>query len=383
MWEHPLTLYIPEAVFVILEENKKIMKKFLITLFVTFSMLLSGCSSSGEEVEDTQDTTETQDDGEENLGVFMVEPKDGVIEAPTFGLKMTLPDDLKEYEDELVFVGEVAPEFSFAKLTLKNAEDVGYSLSDAINIVAYRHEVDPSELITEDNGLTEDMIYYLGTNDTLYYYGIILNELYEKEPEVFTELVLSEVPEENLDLYLNVLANSDGIFDNVEFTDLTLPKIPDATTIDSESLLELTAKDLDGNEVRLGDYIEGNKVTVLNFWGTFCGPCVMEMPFLQEISETYKDQGLGVVGLTDDAVDEDGNIQDDVIEDAHSIIEDNGVEYPILIATPEVLEFCSLSCNPTTFIVDSEGKMLVDPIFGAQGKDQWIKTIETALEKAQ
>ncbi len=359
------------------------MKKFILTLFVTFSMLLSGCSNAGNnESENTQHEEVVEDDGEENLGAFIVEPEDGVIEVPQFGFKMTLPDALKEMEDELVFAGEVQADFSFAKLTLKNVDDVGFSISDIVNVVAYRHEVDPSTFASDDNGVTEDMIYYLGTNDTLYYYGIVLNDVYEADPETFEETVLSEVPEENLELYYELLGKSDGVFDDVELTPLTLPQIPDMDNIDSDSLLEMTVKDLDGNDVRLGDYIEGNKVTVLNFWGTFCGPCVMEMPFLQEISETYKDQGVGVVGLTDDAMDETGRIQDDVIEDAHSIIEDNGITYPILIATPEILEYCSLPCNPMTFIVDSEGKMLVDPIFGAQSEDEWVKCIEEALDKA-
>ena len=53
----------------------------------------------------------------------------------------------------------------------------------------------------------------------------------------------------------------------------------------------------DDQEVRLADFNE--KIVVVNFWGTFCAPCVAEMPTLAELQETYADK-MKVVAITAD-----------------------------------------------------------------------------------
>lgn len=53
--------------------------------------------------------------------------------------------------------------------------------------------------------------------------------------------------------------------------------------------------DLDGNPVRLAD-LRGRPV-VLNFWSSYCGPCVEEFPLLREAAERHADDGLAIVGI--------------------------------------------------------------------------------------
>ena len=53
--------------------------------------------------------------------------------------------------------------------------------------------------------------------------------------------------------------------------------------------------DLDGNPVRLAD-LRGQPV-ILNFWSSYCGPCVEEFPLLREAAERHADDGLIVVGI--------------------------------------------------------------------------------------
>ncbi len=58
---------------------------------------------------------------------------------------------------------------------------------------------------------------------------------------------------------------------------------------------------LDGSTFRLSDY--DDKVVVLNFWATWCGPCRLEVPHLVEINREYGGRGVEVVGLsTEDPV---------------------------------------------------------------------------------
>jgi thiol-disulfide isomerase/thioredoxin len=53
-----------------------------------------------------------------------------------------------------------------------------------------------------------------------------------------------------------------------------------------------------GGDIRLADY--KGKVVLLDFWATWCGPCIAIMPELGEIQKKYGDRGLAVVGVTDE-----------------------------------------------------------------------------------
>ena len=53
--------------------------------------------------------------------------------------------------------------------------------------------------------------------------------------------------------------------------------------------------DLDGNAVDQGVFSE-HKLTMVNIWATYCGPCISEMPDLGILAEEYEDKGLQVMG---------------------------------------------------------------------------------------
>ena len=60
---------------------------------------------------------------------------------------------------------------------------------------------------------------------------------------------------------------------------------------------EFEAKRLDGSTFRLSDYRD-KKAVLIDFWATWCGPCIDEIPTIKRIAETYRDQGLEVVGVS-------------------------------------------------------------------------------------
>ena len=60
---------------------------------------------------------------------------------------------------------------------------------------------------------------------------------------------------------------------------------------------EFEAKRLDGSTFRLADY-RGKKAVLIDFWATWCGPCIDEIPTIKRIAETYRDQGLEIVGVS-------------------------------------------------------------------------------------
>jgi len=76
----------------------------------------------------------------------------------------------------------------------------------------------------------------------------------------------------------------------------------DQQAIESASNVQITK--LDGGAFKLSDF--RGKVLVVDFWATYCPPCVRQVPRLAELSKKYRDKGLEVVGLTsDDRADQD------------------------------------------------------------------------------
>ncbi len=144
------------------------------------------------------------------------------------------------------------------------------------------------------------------------------------------------------------------------------------------TIVSFETVDLDGNPVSSADIFSANKVTMINVWGTFCGPCVKEMPEIQKLSEKYASQGAGVIGLICDLpVGDDTNLAD-----AKDIIETTGVKYLNIRAWEGSDEMLPSVTVPTTYFVDSEGRLIGEKISGAKLKE-YGPTLEKLLAEEE
>ena len=126
---------------------------------------------------------------------------------------------------------------------------------------------------------------------------------------------------------------------------------------------------LEGKKVSLNDY-KGHPVFV-NFWATWCEPCKLEMPWLEEFSKKYADQGLVVLGISTDDVGKDV-----VAKTAKKL----GVTYPILLKNDKIEDDYDIEYDPESFYVDKTGKVLIATAGitdGQGGKDE----IEANIKK--
>ena len=64
---------------------------------------------------------------------------------------------------------------------------------------------------------------------------------------------------------------------------------------------EIVARTIDGKEIRLSDYVGKKQLILLDFWASWCIPCIQEVPLLKKLQEKYKNQGLQVVGVSVDS----------------------------------------------------------------------------------
>lgn len=153
----------------------------------------------------------------------------------------------------------------------------------------------------------------------------------------------------------------------------------DVMTEDGETELtgefaEFVSMDLEGTIVDQ-EVIAGADLTVLNIWGTFCGPCIQEMPDLGELADEYAGEGVQIIGIVMDVYDEKG------IQTAQTIIEKTGADYLHLLPTQDLYDIYlnSVSAVPTTVLIDQNG-VILDTIVGARSKEDWKLLIDEAKQ---
>lgn len=69
-----------------------------------------------------------------------------------------------------------------------------------------------------------------------------------------------------------------------------------------ENVGNLQLTDMNRDRVSMADEIAKNKITIIDFWASWCGPCRQEMPLVVKLYENHKEQGLGIIGIS---LDED------------------------------------------------------------------------------
>jgi thiol-disulfide isomerase/thioredoxin len=130
---------------------------------------------------------------------------------------------------------------------------------------------------------------------------------------------------------------------------------------------DFTLEDLDGNEVSLTS-LRG-KAVYLNFWATWCPPCVKEMPSVQEVYDKYGDR----VAIYAVNVGESRAV-------VSEFLEENGYTLAVLLDEDKVVAHRYLVRGiPTNIFIDPRG-VIVERVTGAMTTSQMERAIEDALE---
>lgn len=126
--------------------------------------------------------------------------------------------------------------------------------------------------------------------------------------------------------------------------------------------------DLKGTPVSLSDF--KGKVLLVNFWGTWCVPCLREIPELVRLSAQFNNKGLAVVGIAVDSGRPD---------DIRTFMTEHGMNYPSLVGTlAPVRKTFQVVGFPTTLLIDRHG-LIRKRYVGPQTEETFRKDVEALL----
>ena len=124
-------------------------------------------------------------------------------------------------------------------------------------------------------------------------------------------------------------------------------------------------KNLDNKTVSYNQ-VKGEKLTVIDFWATWCKPCVKSIPKLVEMADEFENRGVNFVGIS---IDGPRNLAK-VKPFARSL----GVDYPVLLDTnSEIMARLGVQAVPSLLIVNSENEIVYFHEGYQSGEEQDIK----------
>lgn len=131
--------------------------------------------------------------------------------------------------------------------------------------------------------------------------------------------------------------------------------------------------DIYGNPVNQSVFTNAN-INFVNVWGTFCGPCLQEMPDLGALAKEYDPEEVQFIGIVCDVNDLDGT------DTAIYYVEQTGADYTHLICNEDIYYWGvgDMQYVPTTLIIDSYGNIL-DEYVGSRSKKEWNDIIQSFL----
>lgn len=141
---------------------------------------------------------------------------------------------------------------------------------------------------------------------------------------------------------------------------------------------EFTSTDVNGEKVN-ADIFKGKKVTMVNIWGTFCSPCIGEMPDLQKLNEDYSDKGFQVVGIVCDVYEGEDTAT------AKDVIKQTGVKYLNVLTSDSLVnaKLGEVMSVPETLFIDEKGNQIGKNYVGSRSYDDWAEIIDSVLAEVK
>ena len=130
---------------------------------------------------------------------------------------------------------------------------------------------------------------------------------------------------------------------------------------------DFTLKDPAGAPIRMADY--KGKVVLLNFWGTWCPPCRVEIPGFMELQDTYREKGLVILGVA----------VEDTPEAVRAYAAETRINYPLAMVQEDIeASYGPMYGLPVSFLIARDGSICMKH-FGELKKDKAEHEIKALL----
>lgn len=130
-------------------------------------------------------------------------------------------------------------------------------------------------------------------------------------------------------------------------------------------------RDIEGRDASLASF-RGEKVVVLDFWATWCGPCRAAMPSLQKLHEQFSGRGLEVIGVN----------QSETPEHVRSFVVKKKYTFRVVIDQAGAIgDSYGVSAIPTTIVIDKHGDVRWLHVGYVENDEEMRKTIGRLVEE--
>ncbi|MBP3893571.1 MAG: TlpA family protein disulfide reductase [Atopobiaceae bacterium] len=370
--------------------------------------LLAGCGGSSDtaDVADASEVIEEESveaieaaEDEVSEGSYLdVADDEGVLTMP--GFTFTLPEELKDIDLNIAGLDLVSADISQISLYLYDPNEdimtqpqepsflwfIGVPLEEELDDFLLKSFRDTtSENVTVD--MLKEHFREVGSNNMFRYYYFdqpqVLPLLTGEDGDRDAELKEAGIDQERIDQAAELAAAADELIGGFKPDDINFEKQQTADDINTSALANLTLQNMDGTSIKLGDVFAQNKLTMIDVWATTCGACVESMPALEELSKQYADKGFAVIGVCNDVVEGNGEVDEDTLADAKDIVSSTGVTYTNVLSDSKFRELIDVVGTPTIVYVDSKGNVVYGPQHGSYSKKVTAGIIEENLTKVQ
>ena len=212
-------------------------------------------------------------------------------------------------------------------------EEAIFSMSDTSYLIQYNYENDPKKTITDrtksiefDKTLLLPIRIFLSHTPEVGNKQIIIYE--------FSNILLNDEVDEEIDDFISDLST----YDLVTYED------PGPNKLLNKNIPNLSLVNLMNEDEKIS--INTRKLTLLDFWEIWCGPCIKSLPDIQRIDSTYGDK-LVTIGFVSKNID-----------NAKELITKRNISLLNLIGTDQLNEQFSVNSWPRYFLIDENGIVL-------------------------
>ena len=126
-----------------------------------------------------------------------------------------------------------------------------------------------------------------------------------------------------------------------------------------DKYIDIKLTDVSGKTIAVSDLLEEGKWVLVDFWATWCEPCLTEMPTLMQAYEKYAIRGLEICAVS---LDMDPERWRAYITE-NNLLWTNAIDYPIE-GEPSAAEIYGLQAIPANFLISPQGKIVAKNLYG-------------------